>query len=376
MRKPHVDRRPFIIGLSLTLLLFLALCFLSRDLGRYTVAIVTPVFAGISYYFLKKMPFSSVHRRAVLFVSLTVAVLYTAALLLLGLRFGFFLADVALSFRSLLTYVLPLALAIISSEIIRGAFLGQKGWLPWTFAFVIGVLAEMLLTTTFASVTAFSRFMDLVGMALLPALAAQPLYQYTGKHYGIAPAIAYRMIVSLSPYLIPIKSGVPDSLVAFSSLLVPLALLFLIRLLYGRTVKHTKHKRGGVGMAVTVAVVLVFLSSVIMLISNQFRYRFIVIATESMTGSIDKGDAVIYEDFKGQFVEEGDVIVFLLNDRVTVHRVMEITYIDGEKRYFTKGDANDDWDNGFVTDELVLGVVKAKLPYFGYPTLWLRGLFE
>ena len=129
-------------------------------------------------------------------------------------------------------------------------------------------------------------------------------------------------------------------------------------------------------MAVTVAVALVFISSFMMLISNEFRYRFLVIATESMTGSIDKGDGVIFEEFTGQFVEEGEVIVFLLNDRVTVHRVMDITYIDGVKRYFTKGDANDDWDHGSVTDEQVLGVVRAKLPYFGYPTLWLRGLFE
>lgn len=376
MRKPHIDRRPFIIGLSLTLLLFLALCFLSRDIGRYAVAIVTPVFAGASFYFLRKMPFSSVHRRAVLFVTAAGALLYTAALLLFGFRFGFFLADVTLTFRSLLVYVLPITVTVISSEIIRGAFLGQKGWLSWLLAFAIGVLSEVLLTTTFATATNFNRFMDLAGMALLPALAAQPLYQYTGKHYGIVPAITYRLITTLSPYLIPIKSGIPDSLGSFLSLLVPPALLFLLRLLYGRSVKHVPRGRGGVGMAVTVAVALVFISSFMMLISNEFRYRFLVIATESMTGSIDKGDGVIFEEFTGQFVEEGEVIVFLLNDRVTVHRVMDITYIDGVKRYFTKGDANDDWDHGSVTDEQVLGIVRAKLPYFGYPTLWLRGLFE
>ena len=113
-----------------------------------------------------------------------------------------------------------------------------------------------------------------------------------------------------------------------------------------------------------------------MLISCEFRYKFLIIATESMTGSIDKGDGVIYEEYTGQHIEEEDVIVFLLDDLVTVHRVVEVTHINGENRYYTKGDANDTLDRGFATDAEVLGVVKAKIPYLGYPTLWLRGAFN
>lgn len=376
MRRPHVDKRPLVIGLSLVLLLFLVLCLLPRDVARYTVAVVTPSFAGLSFYYLKKMPFSSVHRRAVLFVALTVAVLYTVLHLLSGLRFGFYLADLPLTARSLFSYIIPIALTVISTEIIRGAFLGQKGGALQLMAFAVGVLTEVLLVSSFSAVTNFTRFMDLVGMALLPALAAQPLYQYTGKHYGIWPAVIYRLITTLSPYIIPIRSGIPDSLSSFLALVVPVLLLFLLKLLYGKSVKSTEGRRAGKWMYATAAFALLLVVSFVMLISGEFRYKFLIIATESMTGSIDKGDGVIYEEYTGQFVGEEDVIVFLLDDRVTVHRVVKISHINGENRYYTKGDANDTPDPGFTTDSDILGVVKTKLPYFGYPTLWLRGAFE
>ena len=113
-----------------------------------------------------------------------------------------------------------------------------------------------------------------------------------------------------------------------------------------------------------------------MLISCEFRFCLLIIATDSMTGSINKGDAVIYEEYTGQFVDEQDVIVFYHNDRVTVHRVVDISRVNGRNRYFTQGDANDYLDSGYATDADIIGVVKGKLPYFGYPTLWLRGMFE
>lgn len=376
MRRPRMDVRPLLIGLSLISLLFLVLCLLSRDVGRYSVSLATPVFAGISFYYLKKMPFSAVQRRAVLFVTATVAVLYTALILFSGLHFGFFLADVPISFKSLLSYILPITVTVVSTEIIRGAFLGQKGSIPWLLAFLIGILTEVLLVATFSSVRSFSHFMDLVGMAILPALAAQPLYQYTGKHFGTLPAIVYRLVTALSPYLLPIKSGIPDSLCSFISILVPPMLLFLLRLLYGKSVKSREDKRTGKWRYAVIVAALLLSVSFVALISNEFRYGLLVIATESMTGEINKGDAVIYEEYTDQFVDEHDIIVFYLDGRVTVHRVIDIAYVNGQKRYFTKGDANEDPDPGYALDEQIVGIVRAKLPYFGYPTLSLRGMFQ
>ena len=113
----------------------------------------------------------------------------------------------------------------------------------------------------------------------------------------------------------------------------------------------------------------------IMLISCQFRYGMIVIATDSMTGEINKGDAVIYERYDDQIILEGDIIVFERNNNKIVHRVVDIKKINNQNRYYTKGDANDALDEGYVIDEQILGVTDLKVSYIGYPTIWVRSLF-
>ena len=123
-----------------------------------------------------------------------------------------------------------------------------------------------------------------------------------------------------------------------------------------------------------VSSVLVMLSFV-MLISCQFRFGLLVIATESMTGEYNKGDGIFYEAFEGQPILEDDVLVFEKNGLTVVHRVVDVSCINGENRYTTKGDANDGADAGYITDANVIGIGKAKLPYFGYVTLWMRDLF-
>ena len=375
MRKPNIDRKALLLGSVLLILLSFALCFFPRDVGRYAAAGIALLGAVVAYRLLRKRSSVSVHSRGVLFVVVLVAVIYPVLVLLSGLKFGFYRADVTFSFLSFFTFVLPIAVTIIATEIIRGSFLGQKGWLPALFAYFIGVFFETLMQTTFSHVTGFNRFMDLVGLAFLPALAAGALYQYTAKRYGLRPAIVYRLIVTLFPYIVPIKSGIPDSLVSMLSLLVPLLLLLLLRLFYGKTEKRAS-KRTPRWVYAMSGVVALLMISFVMLISCQVRFCLLVIATESMTGEIDKGDAVIYEQFSDQVIREGDVIVFNKYDLVFVHRVIEVSRIDGENRYVTKGDANDDADVGYITDVDVIGVVGAKIPYVGYPTLWLKQAFE
>ena len=122
-------------------------------------------------------------------------------------------------------------------------------------------------------------------------------------------------------------------------------------------------------------IALVLMTGVVMLISNHFKYGTLVIASESMTGEINKGDALVFEQYDGQTVKEDDVLVFNKDYTVYVHRVVEIERINGVNRYYTKGDANESRDSGYITDADIIGIGKMKVPYVGYPTLWLRNIF-
>ena len=189
------------------------------------------------------------------------------------------------------------------------------------------------------------------------------------------PGIVYRLVITLYTYVIPYKPAMQDSLYAFFTLLLPLAIYLFISALFEKKRRFALGKKGWLSTSITV-VALVLMTSFVMLISNQFSYGALVIATESMTGELNVGDAAIYEQYDDQLVKEGQVIVFENGKAVFVHRVVDIEYVDGVKRYYTKGDYNEDRDAGFITDDNIVGLVKVKVPMIGYPTLWMRKLFS
>ena len=88
-----------------------------------------------------------------------------------------------------------------------------------------------------------------------------------------------------------------------------------------------------------------------MLISCQFKYGLLVVGSESMTGTLNKGDAVVFERYDDQTIKEGQVIIFNFNDIQTIHRVVDIRKVNGEYRYYTKGDANQRNDDEYRTEK-------------------------
>ena len=99
----------------------------------------------------------------------------------------------------------------------------------------------------------------------------------------------------------------------------------------------------------------------IMLISCQFSFGILVIGSRSMTGTIDKGDAVVFEKHTDKSISIGQVIVFKNNDVKTIHRVVDIRRVNGVLRYYTKGDANEKMDVGYITDSDIYGTVLFKI---------------
>ena len=181
----------------------------------------------------------------------------------------------------------------------------------------------------------------------------------------------------LIPRLLPVAPNVPDALVAFATLLLPLLWLLFLRALYEKRIKRATASPGAKRLAViSAAVGLCLAAGLIALISCQFRYGTVVIATGSMTGELNVGDAIVYEQYRGQAVSEGSIIVFRRNQSLIVHRVVEIAHINGETRYYTKGDANESRDTGFITAADIVGITDFKISYIGYPSVWMRRLFE
>ena len=362
-----------ISGSSLAALL-VALLLPGEHSGRITAAILLLPIALLSYFFIKKRSILSINKKQILLLMSVIAAVCVALLFIMGLEFGFY-KNPYFKLKFVFSYVLPIAAIVVFTEIYRWIIRAQEDKYADVLSYFTCVIAEMLVFGNVHYITTFSRFMDLVGLTLFPAIIANLLYHYLSKRYGAYPNMVYRLVMTLHVYILPIRVGVPDALLALARLLIPIAIFIFIDSLYEKKRKYALVKNKKLAAVIT-AVALVIMISVVALISNQFRFGTLVIATDSMTGEINKADAVIFEEYTDQIINDGQVIVFEKNDSKIVHRVVKIEIINGQTRYYTKGDANEDNDVGFITKANIVGLVRFKIPYIGYPTIWMRSLFD
>lgn len=368
-----------IFSFSIFAILFIALLIPFGVSGRIAAAVLLLAPSVLMPLFVKKRSILHIVKGQVLLLMTVIALLYVMGYYLSGIPFGFFKNPYRLTVTNFFVFLLPSALVILFTEIIRYVTLAQKDKLSAVLCWLSCIMAEMLIYSNLPSVTSFYKFMDLMAGALFPALAANILYHYLSRRYGIYPNLVFRLITTLHIYIFPVSSGISDSLLNFFKILLPFAICFFIDALFEKkpryALKRTSRFSNIVSKVIS-GVGLILMIGTIMLVSNHFYYGAYVIATESMTGELNKGDVAICERYEDQSIQEGQIIVFERSNAVIIHRVVDIQVINGIARYYTKGDANEDMDLFYVTDAEMLGLVNYKIPYLGYPSLWMRSLFE
>ncbi len=376
MSEMAIDRKKLFAVTLAVLAVLLPLLFVPFAYNRLCAAVALSLAAALTFCLVKKRKAFSIHKRQVLMLLTITAFLYLALYYISGLFFGFVVAHARLTLKIALMHLIPSALIIIATEIIRTVLLAEAGRAIKALAFALCLVAELLLGAGIADVTSINRLMDIVALTLLPAVTSNVLYHYIAKRYGALPNIVYRLVVTLHTYFIWVGPAMSDILEAFIRILLPVAVCVFIDILYKKrqkTVSRRRDRWSYAGAALALALVI----SVVMLISCQFRFGVLVIATPSMEGELNVGDAVIFERYDGQRIENDDIIIFN-NDGGSriVHRVIDVQNVNGEYRYYTKGDANEKADIGYVTRSDIVGVVGIKLAGAGYPSLWLRELFK
>ncbi len=369
-----IDKRKLYILSSALVPAFLLVCFIGNPAARrFTLTAVVAAAVAAVFLLIQKRSALSIHKKQLLWVLPTFAALGVMLLYLLGLRFGYY--RVTVNGETLLYKVLPFGLTIVGSELIRERLLMQKNRTVNILSFCAFILCEIAMLYEWFSVETFSVFRNFFASTVFPCIASGVLYHFISKRYGALPVIAYRLIITLYSILIPIYPSVPVSLLCFLKILFPILAVFFIGTLYERKKKSFSRKKSRVQVVLT-AIIILLMTGVMMLISCRFRFGLLVVGSESMTGAIDKGDAIIYEEYNGQIIEDGQILVFEKNKSVYIHRVEKIENIDGQIRYTTKGDRNDSSDTGYITRDNIIGITDLKIKYIGYPTLWVRDLFR
>ncbi|WP_279303193.1 signal peptidase I [Methanobrevibacter woesei] len=131
---------------------------------------------------------------------------------------------------------------------------------------------------------------------------------------------------------------------------------------------------------------------IIILLALLLAQHLNVVVSGSMEPEFYRGDIVVVEkanlfglgiqEFDPNDVQVGDIVVYNAEwvDEAVIHRVINITEINGSTYFVIKGDNNDVPDPYYVspdqiTDRVVTwGDDPLIIPYIGNINLWLRGL--
>lgn len=373
----------YVFELLLIIFLFFAI-FASNMFNRITLAIILFIYTIVVCGIFKNKKINSIYSKQIFIWMIIFAFIYVSLFYLMGLYYGFRHTKILFSIETLFKYIIPIMVIIVSSEVIRKVFLMQNGKvrigklqvnLSTILCYIMMVLIDFIVYNDIYTLSKLDDFLIALGFVLFASLSCNLLYNYISIRYGEKSIIIYRLITILYVYIIPI---VPDIYIFFQSflrMLYPYLIYILLEKNYSKfdfIISYNDKRKQIVGNTILIVVLTLF----IMLISCQFRYGILVVGSESMNGTINKGDAVIFEKYNNQNVKEGQVIIFDYNGIRTIHRVDEIKKVNNINRYYTKGDANKERDFGYITNDKIYGLVKLRVKYIGYPTLWVRKLFS
>lgn len=93
----------------------------------------------------------------------------------------------------------------------------------------------------------------------------------------------------------------------------------------------------------------------------------------SMEPAYMTGSVIYVKEADTDTLQAGDVITFHLSgDTLATHRITEVTEVNGERAFRTKGDANEVEDASAVPAEQVIGTPVFTIPYLGYLASYLQ----
>jgi signal peptidase I len=238
------------------------------------------------------------------------------------------------------------------------------------------ILLEIIISTNISSIKTLKDYFTLVSYTIFTAIANNVLYNYIVTKYGNYKAvICYRIITLMYMYIIPITPDIDILFRAIIGIVVPYVTYVLLENLYSKRVQIVAVSEKRKEMIICV-ILCILVSLLIMVVSCRFRYGTLVIGTGSMTGTINKGDIIIYERYEKEELEIGEIIVFKTENVFVIHRIIDKKSVGEEIRYYTKGDANQQEDKGFRTQKNIVGIVKGKIPYIGKITLLLNDIIN
>lgn len=377
------EKRLFAIELILSMI-FLLNIFLKNILNDYFVVLILLIAIAIIIVIMGYEPDKNLNRLDRKKLLFYVAFYCTGFLIFeygLGLFLGYVENPYKRSLFAIFSNTFSTLLIIFSSECLRYMIVkkGENNKLILVFTIVVFMLIDLTLNVKYYDLGTTAGLLEYSTAILLPSFFKNFMLSTFTYRYGMMPSILYRLIMELYIYIVPTT---PDLGIYLDSVLLMIFPMILNRIVnYGfEKEKRKDYNSKNYFGATFVTLTLIFALGIVALNSNLFRFWMAAVGSGSMVPTLNVGDVIIVDKGYQKHLDKlnvGDILVFKIGRNIYTHRIIKIDKKSNEYNINTQGDRKgqpeDSWT---VTNNDIIGVVKYKIKYIGYPTVWLSRILE
>lgn len=363
------------------ILTFIFNIFVLKNSNQYLIATVLAIALVLLYLMVGFEKDNLKLKRDLLMTTLIYVISYYILTYILGIFFEFLRSPYSLGLVTFLRNVTPVLVFIFAKELLRYEIgtKGERNGLLILLSIVLFILVDTSTVLYKYDLTNVSDLVKFLEVSFFPLAAENVMLTYLVMKGGYTSAIIYQVVMKMPVYVVPIVPNINTYIDVIFRIVFP---LLLLHSLYGEVSGNKerqleKARSNHLAKRIVFSVSVVILVVTVYLTSGLFTYYAVTIGSGSMIPNLGVGDIVIVRKTKDyENLEVGDILVYNKETKVVVHRITEKNKVDNEYVFRTKGDANDAEDWYDIYEEDIIGTVKAKVKYLGYPTIWVNKLVK
>lgn len=371
-----------ILLIEIIALLFLILnIFVKNILTEYTIILFLLILFILSVILVGFEKEKTIEKRKVLKQVFFYTISFLIIVYGLGLIVGFLSTSYSLTLINIFKNSFPVFLILIIEELVRYNICkkGENNKLIIYISVVIFTFVDISMIISNYDLNDISNILKLSTLVVCPSVFKNVMLSDFSKKYGYEVCITYQLIMGLYIYIVPIFPNLNEYLESVIMSILPIFILILINMQFEIEKKEDIRDKHIASKILSVIIILIVIIT-ICLFSNLFPWWIAIVGSGSMTPTINVGDAIIVDKITKEEMAElkvGDILVFKVGKSMYTHRIINIDVKNDEYYISTKGDRKgnvvDDWT---VKSNDVIGVVKFRIPYVGYPTVQLNRLLK
>ena len=307
-----------------------------------------------------------------------ILMVYFIIIYIFGIFTGFLKNSYSLKIVNVLKNVIPYLILIIIREFFRYMYFSKNygSKISYILGLIFFVLLDINMSLGVYGLSKASSIIKTICFVFFPSVSKNVLLNFLTIKVGYENAMFYSIVMELNVFLLPIIPNFGDYINIILNTLLPIYIFNYIndKLNFNneRKIQSSRYKNKNL---IIYSIITFTMLVIVMLTSGYFKYYAVTIGSSSMKPSIKVGDVIIVKKLKKNELDSikvGDILVYKHDERLIVHRLVEIKTLNKTKYYITKGDNNLTNDSYVVSKDEIVGIKFLKIPYIGIPTVQLN----